>query len=69
MSADVDDGIERVHRLANKVRGIVDEIDETPTAALFLDPDALETLAYLRESCEAAERAVDRVLAPGELDP
>jgi hypothetical protein len=39
------------------------------TGSLFVDPEAVETLEYLGESCDAARRAVDRLLGPDELNP
>lgn len=69
MSADSPTEIDRVHGLVVQMQSLADEIDDLETGAIFVDPDTIETLTYLRETCEAAERAVDRLLPGGELAP
>jgi hypothetical protein len=69
LSADGPTEIDRVHGLAVQMQSLADEIDDLETGAIFVDPDTVETLTYLRETCEAAERAVNRLLPRGKLPP
>jgi hypothetical protein len=52
--------------LLGRMHVLACDIDDQPTGA-FTDEDAMETLAFLRESCAAAERAVVRLFGREEF--